>query len=311
MGSCGRGKLRKFIIEADGFPDLPGMMLVVVEALKSLGGSASIQELDEQVVELEAISEDEQSLMMPNGQYRRLNYYLAWARTYLKRGKALENSSRGVWALTELGEKITTLAQTQQIHKQVNAEERERARLKRLADKNKNGAVLAAAATMDISTDIDGIVDADWRAELLNALLKIEPDAFERLSQRLLREAGFVKVEVRGKTGDGGIDGVGVLRVNLVSFQVYFQCKRWKGSVGAKDIRDFRGALMGRADKGLFITTGNFTSQASDEAIRDGAIAIDLIDGERLCDLLKQYELGVKTETVEKVTVTADWFKGL
>ncbi|WP_343312641.1 restriction endonuclease [Brucella sp. BE17] len=303
--------MRKFIIEADGFPDLPGMMLVVVEALKSLGGSASIQELDEQVVELEAISEDEQSLMMPNGQYRRLNYYLAWARTYLKRGKALENSSRGVWALTELGEKITTLVQTQQIHKQVNAEERERARLKRLADKDKNGAVLAAPATMDISTDIDEIVDADWRAELLNALLKIEPEAFERLSQRLLREAGFVKVEVRGKTGDGGIDGVGVLRVNLVSFQVYFQCKRWKGSVGAKDIRDFRGALQGRADKGLFITTGNFTFQASDEATRDGAIAIDLIDGERLCDLLKQYELGVKTETVEKVIVSADWFKGL
>lgn len=303
--------MRKFIIEADGFPDLPGMMLVVVEALKSLGGSASIQELDEQVVELEAISEDEQSLMMPNGQYRRLNYYLAWARTYLKRGKALENSSRGVWALTELGEKITTLAQTQQIHKQVNAEERERARLKRLADKDKNVVMQVAPATMNIGTDIDEVVDADWRAELLNALLNITPDAFERLSQRLLREAGFVKVEVRGKTGDGGIDGVGVLRVNLVSFQVYFQCKRWKGSVGAKDIRDFRGALQGRADKGLFITTGNFTSQASDEATRDGAIAIDLIDGERLCDLLKQYELGVKTETVEKVTVSADWFKGL
>lgn len=303
--------MRKFIIEADGFPDLPGMMLVVVEALKSLGGSASIQELDEQVVELEAISEDEQSLMMPNGQYRRLNYYLAWARTYLKRGKALENSSRGVWALTELGEKITTLAQTQQIHKQVNAEERERARLKRLADKDKNVVMQVAPSTMNIGTDIDEVVDADWRAELLNALLNIAPDAFERLSQRLLREAGFVKVEVRGKTGDGGIDGVGVLRVNLVSFQVYFQCKRWKGSVGAKDIRDFRGALQGRADKGLFITTGNFTSQASDEATRDGAIAIDLIDGERLCDLLKQYELGVKTETVEKVRVSADWFKGL
>lgn len=303
--------MRKFIVEADGFPDLPGMMLVVVEALKSLGGSASIQELDEQVVELEAISEDEQSLMMPNGQYRRLNYYLAWARTYLKRGKALENSSRGVWALTELGEKITTLAQTQQIHKQVNAEERERARLKRLADKGKNGMMQVAPAIMNISADNDEVVDADWRAELLNALLKVAPDAFERLSQRLLREAGFVKVEVRGKTGDGGIDGVGVLRVNLVSFQVYFQCKRWKGSVGAKDIRDFRGALQGRADKGLFITTGNFTSQASDEATRDGAIAIDLIDGERLCDLLKQYELGVKTETVEKVTISADWFKGL
>lgn len=137
------------------------------------------------------------------------------------------------------------------------------------------------------------------------------PDAFERLSQRLLREAGFVKVEVRGKTGDGGIDGVGVLRVNLVSFQVYFQCKRWKGSVGAKEIRDFRGALQGRADKGLFITTGSFTSQAYEEATRDGAIAIDLIDGDRLCELLKQYELGVKTEMIEKVTVASAWFDSI
>lgn len=287
------------------------MMLVVVEALKGLGGSASIQELDERVVELEGISEEEQSLMMPNGQYRRLNYYLSWARTYLKRGNALENSLRGVWTLTDEGEKITTVAQTREIQKQVNAEERERARLKRLAVRGKNATPQAAPLAMELQPDIGATVGDDWRSELQIALLDIAPDAFERLAQRLLREAGFVKVEVRGKTGDGGIDGVGVLRVNLVSFQVYFQCKRWKGSVGAKDIRDFRGALQGRADKGLFITTGNFTSQASEEATRDGAIAIDLIDGERLCDLLKQYELGVKTETVEKVTVSADWFKGL
>ncbi|WP_322896165.1 MULTISPECIES: restriction endonuclease [unclassified Yoonia] len=113
----------------------------------------------------------------------------------------------------------------------------------------------------------------------MTVLGKMPPDGFERLSQRLLREAGFTKVEVRGKSGDGGIDGVGVLRVNLVSFQVYFQCKRWKGSVRSKEIRDFRGALQGRADKGLFITTGHFTSQASDEVTRDGAIAIDLMIG--------------------------------
>lgn len=287
------------------------MMLVVIEALKALGGSASIQELDERVVELEGISEEEQSLMMPNGQYRRLNYYLSWARTYLKRGNALENSSRGVWALTDEGEKITTIVQTREIQKQVNAEERERTRLKRMAAKGKNATPQTVPIAMELQPDIGATVGDDWRSELKNALLNIAPDAFERLAQRLLREAGFVKVEVRGKTGDGGIDGVGVLRVNLVSFQVYFQCKRWKGSVGAKDIRDFRGALQGRADKGLFITTGNFTSQASEEATRDGAIAIDLIDGERLCDLLKQYELGVKTETVEKVTISADWFKGL
>ena len=118
-------------------------------------------------------------------------------------------------------------------------------------------------------------------------------------------------MEVRGKTGDGGIDGVGVLRVNLVSFQIYFQCKRWKGNVGSKEIRDFRGALQGRADKGLFITTGNFTSQASEEATRDGAIAIDLIDGDRLCVLLKQYELGVETRMIEKVMLSHRVMLGL
>jgi restriction system protein len=135
--------------------------------------------------------------------------------------------------------------------------------------------------------------------------------AFERLAQRLLREAGFTKVEVRGKSGDGGVDGVGVLRVNLVSFQVYFQCKKWKGSVGAKEIRDFRGAMQGRADKGLFITTAHFTSQAADEATRDGAIAIDLIDGARLCDLLKENQLGVTTERVERVKVVTHWFESI
>jgi restriction system protein len=114
---------------------------------------------------------------------------------------------------------------------------------------------------------------------------------------------------VRGKTGDGGIDGVGVLRVRLVSFQVYFQCKRWKGSVGPKEIRDFRGALQGRADKGLFITTGHYTGAASDEATRDGAIAIDLIESDRLCDLLKEYRLGVTTEMVERVRIDGTWFE--
>jgi restriction system protein len=139
----------------------------------------------------------------------------------------------------------------------------------------------------------------------------LTPGAFERLSQRLLRESGFIKVEVRGKSGDGGIDGVGVLRVNLVSFQVYFQCKKWKGSVGAKEIRDFRGAMQGRADKGLFITTGHFTSQASDEATRDGATAIDLIDGDRLCDLLKEKGLGITTETIERVKIDTPWFEAI
>ena len=192
----------------------------------------------------------------------------------------------------------------QAIYEQVVAEERERARAKRMAAKEVAGA--------SVTTSEDAPVEAtEWKPSLLSVLGSMPPHAFERLAQRLLREAGFTRVEVRGKSGDGGIDGVGVLRVNLVSFQIYFQCKRWKGSVGSKEIRDFRGALQGRADKGLFITTGHFTSQASDEATRDGAIAIDLIDGDRLCDLLKENSLGVRTEIIEQVRIDANWFGGI
>lgn len=297
---------RKFIIEENSFPDLPKLMLATIEALNHIGGSASIQELDESVIELEGVSEDEQAIMMPNGRYQRLNYYLAWARTYLKRGGALINSSRGVWALTELGENIKSLDRTVAIWEQVNEEEKQRAKDKRLAtkpSKKDKGQSVELPSQYDDNTSIE-----HWRTYLLDTLKSMDPTAFERLSQRLLREAGFLKVEVRGKTGDGGIDGIGILRVNLVSFQVYFQCKRYKGSVGSKEIRDFRGALQGRADKGLFITTGHFTSQASEEATRDGAIAIDLIDGDRLCDLLKQYDLGVSTSLIEKIEIDKHWF---
>ncbi len=150
--------------------------------------------------------------------------------------------------------------------------------------------------------------ETSWRDNLLSVLLQLKPDAFERLAQRILREAGFTKVQVTGKSGDGGIDGIGILRVNLVSFVILFQCKRYKGGVGSGVIRDFRGAMQGRCDKGLVITTGTFSSDARNEATRDGAPAIDLIDGEALCDLLKSLKLGIDVKLVEDVTIRPDWF---
>ena len=166
-----------------------------------------------------------------------MNYYLSWARTYLKRGNALENSSRAVWTLTESGAATTGLDETRAIYEQVTQEEHERARAKRQAAKTKQ-------TNIDDLTE-GGPEEEDWKLSLLSVLGTMLPDAFERLSQRLLREVGFIKVEVRGKSGDGGIDGVGVLRVNLVSFQIYFQCKRWKGSVGAKGYQGFSWGIAG------------------------------------------------------------------
>lgn len=140
--------------------------------------------------------------------------------------------------------------------------------------------------------------------------MSIASDAFERLAQRLLREADFDSVNVTGRSGDGGIDGLGVYRLGLVSFPVFFQCKRYRGSVSPSAVRDFRGAMAGRGDKGLLITTRTFTADAKKEATRDGAPPIDLIDGDRLCDLLKTYGLGVHTttRTVEDITLDSAFF---
>jgi len=148
----------------------------------------------------------------------------------------------------------------------------------------------------------------NWHQDLLETLKNIPPASFEKLAQKIMYESGFVSVDVTGKSKDGGIDGKGVLNINLISFQVFFQCKRYSGVVGSPDLRDFRGAMQGRGDKGLFITTGVFSTEAKREATRDGAPTIDLIDGNELCQLLKNLQLGVKTEMVEQVTVSPDYF---
>ncbi len=153
----------------------------------------------------------------------------------------------------------------------------------------------------------------DWRERINKYLIEtLSPAAFERLVQRMLRETGFTQVEVTGRTGDGGIDGKGVARINgILSFRVVFQCKRYRGAVGSSAIRDFRGAMQGRADKGLFITTGYFTREAVKEATRDGAIAIDIVDGEKLAEKLKELSLGVKIELVERIEIDEEWFKSI
>ena len=155
-------------------------------------------------------------------------------------------------------------------------------------------------------------LESSWKEQLHRLILGLPPDAFERLTKRLLRESGFVQVEVTGASGDGGIDGKGIVRLNgILSYHVVFQCKRYKGSVGPNQIRDFRGAMIGRADKGLFVTTGTFTREAIKEAIRDGAPPIDLIDGDELAERIKALRLGVKIRIIEDVELDKEWFENI
>ncbi len=274
----------------------------VFNALAFLGGSGSIEEIYETVIEMEKFDESVISIRQNPEKSNQtvLDYELGWARSYLKKCGLLENSSRGVWSLTPLAKEQKSIDALEVI-KTVR-------KMSRATSKQNQNEDDIEIQSVDTPEEI-----ADWKDELYLLLTKqISPDAFERLTQRLLRECGFVQVEVTGKTGDGGIDGKGIARINgLMSFHVIFQCKKYQGSVSASEMRDFRGAMVGRADKGLFITTGTFTPSAIKEATRDGAPPIDLIDGEHLAEKLKELQLGVKTEMVEKVTINSEWFLSL
>lgn len=267
-------------------------------ALKELGGSATVQELNQRAFEIMKLTEP-QLLVIHKGNLSEAEYRMAWARTYLKKYGLITNTDRGVWALTSKGNAVKKI-EPKTIVEAVRA---------MFPKKSKQESDIDVEKDSETADNDPEIASVDWQADVASALLALSPAGFEKFSQLLLRESGFIEVNVTGKTGDGGIDGNGIIRfAGLVSFPVVFQCKRYSGSVSSEQIRNFRGAMQGRAEKGLVITTGTFTQAAYKEATRDGAPVIDLVDGDLLVKKIKELGLGIKVEMVEKVTVNLDWF---
>jgi restriction system protein len=286
-------------------PSYDKLLWPTLRAVRALGYSARIDEMVEKVIDQESFTEEQVAVLHQDGPRTEIEYRIAWARTYLKGMGIFDNPQRGLWVTTDLGKQVE--------ESQLEPLRQEYILKLRAERKTKNKAATQAGADVDAEVEVGYDETDDWREDLLSALLNMQPDAFEHLAKRLLRAAGFINTNVTGRSGDGGIDGVGVYRLSLVSFPVFFQCKRYKGSVTPDKVRDFRGAMAGRGDKGLLITTGTFTAEAKKEATRDGAPPIDLIDGERLCDLLKEHQLGVRTtlRTIEDVEVNAEFFASL
>jgi restriction system protein len=257
----------------------------LLDALRGLGGSGTPDEVVERIAENLKIPDEVQNELLPSGESRYRNQ-VAWARFYLVREGLVDSSKRGVWSLTERGRSTTlTPEQSRQIF----------LKWVRIFQEQRRAKTDKAEPTEEVVAEGTGAISTDYRNAVLDLLLKLPGAGFERLCQRLLREAGFTQVVVTGSTGDGGIDGYGTLSVNpLVSFKVLFQCKRYTKSVVPSHVRDFRGAMAGRADKGIILTTGTFTAEARREASRDGVPPIELIDGEKLVDMLEQLELGLR-----------------
>lgn len=288
-----------------GVPRKEDMYNPLLQALRDLGGSGTIDEIAERVIIALQVPEDIASqLHDPDySNETELEYRLAWARTYLKNYGVLERSGRGVWAIRADKQSVARVDPIE-VNRFVHALTKSKATATTEEDRDDDVLIQAQDAEAP---------DAVWRQTLHRVLTTVlTPDAFERLAMRLLRESGFVHAEVTGRSGDGGIDGKGIARMaGVLSFHVVFQCKRYQGAVSSSQVRDFRGAMVGRADKGLLITTGRFSRDAVAEATREGAPPIDLIDGDRLADMLKSLKLGVRTELVERVTVDEAWLGAL
>lgn len=288
-------------------PTYQDLMLPTLQAINELGGSAAIAELDERAISIAGVTDEQLAVEFPDEAKTsgsKVVNRLYWARSYLKAIGTVDNSRRGVWSLTPTGAGYLAMdardadAALREAEKAIRAERR-------------RAKASAPAESVD-AEDADNQVDSEgvnWNEELLSRLKAMEPTAFERLAMRLLREAGFTNVEVTRMGADEGIDGVGVYKPSLISFPIYFQCKRYKGSVGSGVVRDFRGAMAGRGEKGIVITTGTFTPSARSEATRDGAPPVDLIGGEELCELLKEYRLGVivQERIVEDVKIDQEF----
>lgn len=273
-------------IDKNQVPRYTDLIIPTFTALKDLGGSGSNDEILTCVIDnLQLPDEVVDFPHKGSTSLSELAYQLMWARTYLKNFGVIENSARAVWSIRPEFAQESTL-DAKHIVQTVVANNRQR----RLS---------GTQATENDNPEDDGVESPEevkpWRQQLLEILQNMDPYGFERLSQRILRECGFSQVEVTKKSGDGGIDGIGKLRINgIFSFNVAFQCKRYSGVVGAGVIRDFRGSLTKNIEKGVLITTGSFSKAAKLEAIDPGKQQIDLIDGEGLIDKIAEYSIGVR-----------------
>ena len=269
----------------------------VLESLKELGGSGRPAEVCSLVADKLSLSDEELNEQKASGGSRFENQ-VAWARFYLAKAGYIDSSRYGVWALTEKSRTVEKFTQ-QEIQSLVKG-------VHDSITRSQQGRKTKASPEADISEDSTPPTEqTNYKDQLLEIMLALPPAGFERLCQRILREAGFEQVTVTGRSGDGGIDGNGMVQVNpFVSFKVLFQSKRFSGTVGSPQIRDFRGAMMGRADKGIIITTGNFTADAKREAVRDGVPPIELIDGGDLVDLFEKLEIGLIPRTTYDVDLS-------
>ena len=288
--------------EQAGLPTFPGMRSAVLSVMRTIPLPVHRTKIGDFVADHFDLNEQQRAVREPGkGASRSYVHWVSeWACNDLKHIGVCEQPARGLYQLTQLGRVISN-EEVERLHRKRGREERAKRKAEaRLTNESESNEV-----------ELDEYLDDDWTRQLLDRLGGMSPQGFEHLSGALLEAAGFHGVSVTRQTGDGGIDAVAVYRPQgLISFRTTVQCKRWSGGVGSDRVQAFQGASMGKADRGILITTGHFTSAAKAQAQAPGAFPIDLVDGEALCELLREHSIGVRTieRKVEDIVVDQAYF---
>jgi len=268
----------------------------LLDALRDLGDSGRPREVSARIAKKLVLPDELLDQTLKSGG-NKFHNQVTWARQYLVWEGLLDSSKHGTWTLTargrnaHLGDKEAREIFLKWVS--IHAENRKQKR-----DEQEAG--------IDVLSPEDRVEDQEdnEKLDLLSTLRSISPAGFEKVCRELLRESGFSNVEVTGGSADGGIDGFGTLEINpFVSFRVLFQCKRYaRGNlVSRAQVGDFRNSMIGRAEKGIIITTSGYSNSAIQEATREGAPQVELVDGDKLIEMFQRVELGLIKRTVYDV----------
>jgi len=264
-------------------PSEKDIELPLLQEIEAAGGEAKPSELYDKVAThfLQLTPSDQTAKHRRSGLLIWANR-VAWARQHLVNKGEIDASVYGIWKITARG----------------------RVRLGK-------GVVLPSAPKPPPLSTIGELLDIERqqaRAQLHELLMNLHPQQFEEFAAKLLESVGFTDVEVTNYIGDGGIDGYGNLEMGVVQVKAAFQVKRWQQNVSRPNIDQFRGAIQGKFDQGIYITTSDFSDEAKKVSSVAGAVPIVLINGDRVVDIMLEKGLGVRQEPLTVTRIDEEFF---
>jgi restriction system protein len=234
----------------------------LLEVLISLEGQGKPKEIYPMVTKkFPNLTQEDLDERMESGGNKWTNR-IQWVRQKLVDSGEIHNPQRGVWAITDKGRNRV------------------------------NSPIPTLAAPVNF-VELYEDYEEDFKSQLLDKLHELTSRQFEEFAKKLLQVYGFVDLTVTEVGPDGGIDGYGRLKIGLASMNVAFQCKRWQGNVGRREIQQFRGAIQGTYEQGIFFTTSDFTPHAKGISFQQGAVPIILMNGTGIVDIMIEKGLGV------------------